>query len=314
MTPAQLRDRFRGVFGFPITPFRQDLSLDLDALARNVDEMARHPFCAMVAAGGTGEIYSLTPGEIVDVVRVTVQAAAGRMPVVSGVAFNAAIGAEIARGVEKAGADCLLALPPYYSNAPEEGLFTYYEAVARASGLPLMVYSRDWAVFTPQMVARLAERIPSLIAWKDGQGDARKYQRIMNYVGDRLAWMGGIGDDCVPAYFAIGVQAYTSSISNIAPKLSLALAQAGLARDFARLDPLMRRYVHPLYAIRDRRRGYEVAVMKQAMEILGIPAGPVRPPLENCRPEDVADIRKLMELYADMRDESRAEHTGAVKV
>lgn len=311
---TQLRDRLRGVFGFPITPFRQDLSLDLDGLARNVDEMARHPFCAMVAAGGTGEIYSLTPGEIVDVVRVTVQAAAGRMPVVSGVAFNAAIGAEIARGVEKAGADCLLALPPYYSNAPEEGLFAYYEAIARASDLPLMVYSRDWAVFTPQMVARLAERIPSLIAWKDGQGDARKYQRIMNYVGDRLAWMGGIGDDCVPAYFAIGVQAYTSSISNIAPKLSLALAQAGLARDFARLDPLMRRYVHPLYAIRDRRRGYEVAVMKQAMEILGIPAGPVRPPLENCRPEDVADIRKLMEVYADMRDESRAESTGAVKV
>ena len=303
MTTAQLRNRFRGVFGFPVTPFRQDLSLDLDALARNVDEMARHPFCAMVAAGGTGEIYSLTAGEIVDVVRVTVQAVAGRMPVVAGVGFNAAIGGEIARGVEKAGADCLLALPPYYANAPEDGLFAYYEAVARASGLPLMVYSRDWAVFTPQMVARLAERIPSLIAWKDGQGDARKYHRIMSYVGDRLAWLGGIGDDCVPAYFAIGVQAYTSSISNIAPKLSLELAEAGLARDFVRLDQLMRRYVHPLYAIRDRMRGYEVAVMKQAMEILGIPAGGVRPPLASCRPEDIEDIRKLMQVYREVIEE-----------
>ncbi len=303
MTPSDLRTRFRGVFGFPITPFRQDLSLDLDGLARNVGLMARHPFCAMVAAGGTGELYSLTVAEIIEVVRVTVEAAAGRMPVVAGVGFNAALGAEIARGVEKAGADCLLVLPPYYSNPPEEGLFDYYQAIARASGLPLMIYSRDWAVFSPEQVARLAERLPSLAAWKDGQGDARKYQRIMSYVGDRLAWFGGIGDDCVPAYFAIGVQAYTSSISNIAPKLSLQLADAGLKRDFVGLDGLMRRYVHPLYAIRDRRRGYEVAVMKAAMEILGMPAGPVRPPLSDCRPQDVEEIRKLMAVYQEVLEE-----------
>ena len=303
MTPADVRERFRGVFGFPVTPFRKDLSLDLDALAGNVDRMARHSFCGVVAAGGTGELYSLTVAEIIDVVRVTVEATAGRMPVVAGVGFNAALGAEIARGAEKAGAACLLVLPPYYSNAPEQGLFDYYEAVARASGLPLMVYSRDWAVFSPQMVARLAERLPSLAAWKDGQGDARKYQRIMSAVGERLAWFGGIGDDCVPAYFAIGVQAYTSSISNIAPKLSLQLADAGLARDFVRLDRLMQRYVHPLYAIRDRIRGYEVAVMKSAMEILGIPAGPVRPPLTNCGPHDVEDIRKLMEVYSEVIQE-----------
>jgi 5-dehydro-4-deoxyglucarate dehydratase len=303
MTSADLRNRFRGVFGFPVTPFRKDLSLDLDALASNVDQMARHPFCGLVAAGGTGELYSLTVAEIIDVVRVTVEAAAGRLPVVAGVGFNAVLGAEIARGAEKAGASCLLALPPYYSNAPEEGLFDYYEAVARACELPLMVYSRDWAVFSPQMVARLAERLPSLIAWKDGQGDVRKYQRIMSCVGDRLAWLGGIGDDCVPGYFAIGVQAYTSSISNIAPKLSLQLAEAGLARDFVRLDHLMQRYVHPLYAIRDRMRGYEVAVMKSAMEILGVPAGPVRAPLTNCGPHDVEDIRKLMQVYADVIEE-----------
>ena len=303
MTPGEMRNQFRGVFGFPVTPFRPDLSLDADALIRNVDWMARHPFCALVAAGGTGEMYSLSVAEIIEVVKLTVQAAGGRMPVVAGVGFNAAMGAEIARGAEKAGADCLLALPPYYANAPEEGLADYYQSIARASSLPLTIYSRDWAVFSPQAVARLADAIPSLIAWKDGQGDARKYHRIMSYVGDRLAWLGGIGDDCVPAYFAIGVQAYTSSISNIAPKLSLALAEAGLARDFARLDHLMRRYVHPLYAIRDRMRGYEVAVMKQAMEILGISAGPVRPPLTNCRPRDIEDLRKLMDVYRDVLEE-----------
>ena len=297
MTAKDVRTRLTGVFGFPITPFRKDLSLDLDALARNVDDMAKYPFCAMVAAGGTGELYSMTPGEIADVIRVTVEATAGRMPVVAGTGYNAVLGADIARRAEKSGANCVLALPPYYINAPEEGLFDYYQAIGSATELPLFVYSRDWAVFTPQMVARLADRVPTLAGWKDGQGVARKYQRIMNEVGGRLAWFGGLGDDCVPEYFAIGVQAYTSSISNIAPKVSLALAEAGMARDFPRLNELMAKYVHPLYALRERMKGYEVSVMKEAMEMLGMPAGPVRPPLTKCRPQDVEDLRKLVEVY-----------------
>jgi 5-dehydro-4-deoxyglucarate dehydratase len=217
------------------------LSLDLDALARNVDEMASFPFCALVAAGGTGEMYSLSPEEIEQVVSTCVRAAKGRMPVVAGTGFNGVLGADIARRGAKAGASCILALPPYYVSAPEDGLFAYYEEIGRATDLPLMVYSRDWAVFTPDMVSRLADRVPTLSGWKDGQGDVRKYQRIMERNGDRLAWFGGLGDDCVPGYFAIGVQAYTSSISNIAPKLSLALAEAGLKRDFTCLNELMKR-------------------------------------------------------------------------
>lgn len=303
MTHRQFADTLRGVFGFPVTPFRKDLSLDSNALARNVDEMARHPFCAMVAAGGTGELYSLSVDEIEQVVRTSVEAVAGRMPVVAGTGFNTPMGVEIARRCEKAGARCMLVLPPYYSNAPEEGLFAFYEAIAKATSLPMMVYSRDWAAFSPQQVQRLADRVPSLVAWKDGQGDARKLQRIMAQVGDRLAWLGGLGDDCAPGYFAVGVQAFTSSISNVSPKLSLMLADAGLKRDFARLTELMNRYVHPLYAIRDRVKGYEVSVMKEAMEMLGMRAGPVRPPLRDCRQEDLADIRKLMELYSELGDQ-----------
>jgi 5-dehydro-4-deoxyglucarate dehydratase len=306
MNPVDFCKQLKGVFGFPVTPFKKDLSLDLDALARNVEEMVRHPFCALVAAGGTGEMYSMTPDEIEQVVRVTVQAANGRMPVVAGTGFNAPIGSDIARRVEKAGAQCLLVLPPYYSHSPERGLFDFYRAIGQASGLPMMVYSRDWAVFTPDMVARLADHVPTLAAWKDGQGDVRKYQRIIQFNGDRLAWFGGLGDDCVPGYFAVGVQAYTSSISNISPKVSLALANAGMARDFATLDVLMKKYVHPLYAFRERAKGYEVAAMKAAMEIIGMPAGPVRPPLQNCSEKDIADLRELMNQYAGMLDERAA--------
>jgi len=296
MEPKDLK----GVFGFPVTPYNADLSLNLDALARNVDEMTKHPFCAIVAAGGTGELYSMTPQEIEDVVRVTVEATHGRMPVVAGTGYNASIGADISRRVERAGADLLLVLPPYYSNAPEAGLFEFYATIGHASALPMMVYSRDWCVFSPEQVARLADRVPTLKAWKDGQGNGRVYQRIIQYNGDRLAWYGGLGDDCVPTYFAAGVQAYTSSISNISPKVSLALAEAGMARDFGKLDGLMKKYVHPLYAFRERVKGYEVAAVKTAMELIGKPAGPVRPPLTNTRPQDIDDLKKVMAAYEGM--------------
>ena len=168
--------------------------------------MARYPFCALVAAGGTGELSSLTPAEVEEVVRVTVQAAAGLTPVVAGTGFNGPLGADMAKRADKAGAECILALPPYYTSAPFEGMIAYYREIGAATGLPLMVYSRDlgrlhaWHGGTPGSV-------PTLTFWKDGQGDARKYQRIMRSVGDRLAWLGGLGDDCVPAYFAVGVQA-----------------------------------------------------------------------------------------------------------
>lgn len=298
-THREFARKLTGVFGFPITPMKADLSVDYDGLGKLVDWMTRFPFCAQVTVGGTGEIYSLTAAEAIEAVRVSVDATAGRMPVVAGVGYNLPIGVEMAKGMEKAGAGALLIMPPYYTNAPTEGLFRYYEAIAGSVSIPVSLYSRDWAVFTPEMVSKLADRIPNLSFWKDGQGDARKYQRIMGVVGDRLAWIGGIGDDCAGAYFGVGVQAYTSSLSNVVPKLSLAIAEAGMAGNMDKLGDLLKKYVHPLYALRDKTRGYEVTVMKKMMELMGKPAGPARPPLVEVKAEEVAEIRRLIALYEE---------------
>src|SRR5438874_4932113 len=132
MTPRQCLSGLRGVFGFPATPFKKDLSLDLEGLEKNVDEMAQYPFCALVAAGGTGELYSLTPDEVEQVVATTVRAANGRMPIVAGTGYNLPLGRDLAQRAERAGAACMLALPPYYIQAAEEGLFAYYEGIGKA--------------------------------------------------------------------------------------------------------------------------------------------------------------------------------------
>jgi 5-dehydro-4-deoxyglucarate dehydratase len=295
MKPDELRGRLRGVIAFPVTPFRADLSLDLAGLRSNLQALLRHPLAAVVAAGGTGEMYSLTPDEHREVVAATAGEVRGTVPLIAGVGFNRALALEMARQSAEAGADAILALPPYYHQADDEGLLEYYQAIGAATPLPLLVYSRDWVNPGPAWVERLAAAVPTLTAWKDGQGDIRKYQQIMHRVGDRLYWIGGIGDDAVPGYYSIGIRTYTSSIATVAPRLSVQLHEVAAAGDASALKRLMDDYVIPLYAFRARRRGYEVTVMKEMMNLVGLAAGPVRPPLPSLRPDEVGELRTMLE-------------------
>ncbi len=297
MNPEKLRAEFGGVVAFPITPFRDDLSLDIEGLRHNLTQLMKHPVCAVVAAGGTGEVYSLTPSEHALVVETTVEIVNGRAPIIAGVGFNQMLAIELAKQSAKAGADAILALPPYYPNADDEGLVEYYRAIGDATQLGLLIYSRDWANFSPAMVERLAAKIPSLVAWKDGQGDIRRFQMIINRVGDRLYWIGGAGDDTVPGYYSIGIRTYTSSIATVAPKLSLALHEAAANGRSDELAQLMSDCVIPLYALRARRKGYEVSAMKAMMDMVGLRGGPVRPPLPNVRSEERDELRAMLEKW-----------------
>lgn len=297
MTADQLKSKLRGVIAFPVTPFRADMSLDVAGLCSNLRELLKHPIAAVVAAGGTGEIYSLTPAEHTEVIQATVDEVAGRLPVICGTGFNQPLAMHLAQQAAEAGADAILALPPYYPNADEEGLACYYAAIGAATNLPLLVYSREWVNPSPAWVEKLAAQVPTLFAWKDGQGDIRRYQQIMNRLGDRLHWIGGVGDDCVPSYYSIGIRAYTSSIATVAPRLSLMLHDAASQPNPTELSRLMHEYVIPLYSLRSRRKGYEVTVMKEMMNQVGLAAGPVRPPLPQLRAEDKAEISKMLEKW-----------------
>lgn len=298
----ELRHDLReGVIAFPVTPFHaSDLSLDLDGYRKNVEEMMDYPLAALVAAGGTGEMYSITPEEQLALVKATVEIAGGKIPVIAGAGFGGGLSVVMTAEAEKQGADGILMFPPYYPGADFEGLLDYYKGIGNATKLGLLLYGRDWVNLTPSQVERVAAEVPNLAAYKDGQGKVRDYQRTIQRVGDRLNWIGGIGDDCVPGYYSIGIRTYTSSVATISPKLSLQMHDLGAARDQDGLQAVMRKYVLPLYDIRARRKGYEVTVMKDAMNILGKAGGVVRPPLPQLNPGEHEEIEKLMAVYADV--------------
>jgi len=309
LSPNALRDALTGVIGFPITPFQPDLSVDLDALRQNVRIMLEHPLAAIVAAGGTGELYSLTPGEHLDVVGTIVEEARGKLPVIAGTGFSVALGSQLARQAAAAGASGILVFPPYYPGAEDDGLLKYYTAIGEATPLGLLIYSRDWFHPSAAMVERLAA-IPTLVAWKDGQGDIRRLQIIKRHVGDRFRWIGGAGDDLVPAYYSIGIRAFTSSVANVSPQVALELHEAGVKGDAATLERLMTELVVPLYALRARRKGHEVTVMKELMTMVGLAGGAIRPPLVPMRPEEMEELRAMVPAWQKVVS-GRTVKTGA---
>src|SRR3954465_12863895 len=109
MQPEALRQKLHGVVSFPVTPFKADLSLDVEGLRKNVRSVLQHPVCAIVAAAGTGELYSLSPAEHLDVVKAVLEAVEGKVPVLAGAGFNPAIATELAREAAAAGASGMLA-------------------------------------------------------------------------------------------------------------------------------------------------------------------------------------------------------------
>jgi 5-dehydro-4-deoxyglucarate dehydratase len=296
MHPNTLRNKLSGVIAFPITPFKDDLSLDLPALHQNLTSLLNYQISAIVAAGGTGEMYSLTPAEYTRVIELTALAVEDRVPVIAGVGFGQRLAIEMAQTAEKAGADGVLVFPPYYPQAEDDGLFEYYRGIGAATKLGMLIYSRDWAHFSPAMVERLTS-IPTLIGWKDGQGEIRHLQTIMNRVGDRLHWIGGAGDDMVAAYYSIGIRTFSSSIATVAPQLSLKLHELADAGNHEALTELLNESVIPLYALRARRKGYEVSAMKTMMDMVGLNGGPVRPPLVNVTLEEEDELRTILSAW-----------------
>ena len=297
MQPNELRKKLHGVISFPVTPFKKDLSLDLDGLRKNLRAVLEHPLCAVIAPAGTGEFHCLSPAEHLAVVKTVVAEVNGRVPVLTGVGINPPIAAEQAKQAAAAGVNGILAFPPYYQSMDDDGLIAYYKGIADATRLGLIIYSRDWVNPSPALVEKMAQQIPTLFAWKDGQGDIRRYQMIRQRVGDRLHWIGGAGDDAVPGYYSIGIRTFTSSIANVAPKLSLRLHELAAVGHSAELAKLMNELIVPLYALRTKRKGYEVSAMKAMMDMIGLAGGPVRPPLVDLRPEEIDTLKANLKLW-----------------
>ncbi|WP_052863071.1 5-dehydro-4-deoxyglucarate dehydratase [Streptomyces niger] len=298
LTPAELGRRLgSGLLSFPVTHFRpENLAFDEDAYRTNIARLGKYDVAGLFAAGGTGEFFSLTPAEVARVVTAAADSAPADTPIVAPAGYGTATAVELAEAAERAGADGLLLFPPYLTEASQDGLAAHVEAVCRATGLGVIVYSRSNAVYAPDTVARLAERCPNLIGFKDGVGDIDTLTRLHSRMGDRLTYIGGLptAETYALPLLELGVTTYSSALFNFLPEFALDFYAA--VRDRRRADVLrmLDDFVLPYTLIRDRKQGYAVSIVKAGMQITGHPAGPVRPPLTDLEPAELAQLTTLI--------------------
>jgi len=283
------------VLAFPATPFTEALALDEAALARHVTDLAAAKPLALVPAGGAGELFSLSAAEHATVVGVTVKGA-GSIPVIAGVGGSIAIAIEMARAAERAGAAGVLLLPPYLVTPGQEGLLAYAEAVCRAVGIGVIVYSRDNGFFQPATVKRLADTQANLIGLKDGTGDFETLQILKRDFSDRLALINGVPTAEMTARqcFAIGIRTYSSAVFSFLPGLATAFFRSVRDNDFAGSERLMNEFYLPLVQLRRRRAGYAVSIIKAGLRAVGKPAGSVRPPLVDLTSAEEDELKALI--------------------
>ncbi|MCF0079011.1 5-dehydro-4-deoxyglucarate dehydratase [Streptomyces lomondensis] len=298
----RLRDGMAGgVLSFPLTSFRDDGTLDPDGFRAYVaDRLAAAPG-AVFPACGTGEFFSLDEDEYRQVVTIAVEEAAGRVPVVAGTGYGWAQAARFARIAEDAGADALLVLPHYLVAAPQDGLVAQLEQLAARTPLPLIAYQRGQVAFTAESLKRIAA-LPNVIGLKDGHSDLDRLQRLTLAAPEGFLFFNGAATAEIQAraYAAVGVPAYSSAVHAFAPEIADAFFTALRDGDDGTVDKLLRGFYVPLVELRDRVPGYAVSLVKAAARLRGHRVGPVRAPLTDPSPADLAALRGLLTAGLDL--------------
>ncbi|MFI8087741.1 5-dehydro-4-deoxyglucarate dehydratase [Streptomyces sp. NPDC086080] len=313
MTSAPLAARLEvpsGPLFFPVTAYGPDGAVDLDTYRLHVRRGVEAGAAAVFAACGTGEFHALTPEEFESCVRAAVEAAEGRVPVVAGAGYGTALAVRWARLAERAGADGLLAMPPYLVKAGQEGLLRHYREIAAATRLPVIVYQRDNAVFTPEAVAGLA-RTDGIIGLKDGHGDLDLMQRTVSAVrtaapGDFLYFNGlPTAELTQSAYRGLGITLYSSAVFCFVPEIALACHTAFRTGDEATVNRLIDGFYRPFVELRAKGHGYAVSLVKAGVRLRGLDVGEVRPPLHEPAGDHVKQLAQLIERGLALLEEGQ---------
>jgi len=296
-SPAELAGQLKtGLLSFPVTHFNPDLSFHEAGYREHLSWLSQYDVAGLFAAGGTGEGFSLTPTEIDTVVRTAVSEVNGKVPVIAPATGGTATAIEQAQAAEAAGADGVLLLPPYLTEAGQRGLVEHVSAVCRSTNLGVTVYSRANAILTDVSVAELADRNANLVCLKDGVGNIEMMTRTYARVGDRLTYIGGLptAETFALPLLQLGVSTYSSAIFNFVPEFALGFYADVVAQDRESVYRKLNEFVLPYLDIRDRMKGYAVSIVKAGLTAIGRSAGPVRPPLQDLTEDELAQLTDLI--------------------
>jgi len=285
---------FRGCGTALVTPFRSDLSIDEAALRRLLRRQIEAGINFLVPCGTTGESPTLSHEEHLRVVRITIEEAGGKTPVLAGAGgYNTAEVIALANELEAMGADGILSVTPYYNKPTQEGLIQHYQAIAAAVKLPIIVYSvqgRTGVNVEPGTLERLAQ-ISNIVGVKEASGSITQIGAVLQRVPEGFTVLSG-DDSLTLPLMALGGHGIISVASNEIPAAMTALAQAGLRGDFAAARALHRQWL-PLMDMNFLESN--PIPVKAAMALMGLLEPVWRLPMTPPRPDTQSRIRQILE-------------------
>ncbi len=283
-----------------VTPFagRELDSVDGAALEANLAFLVRRGARLLVAGGNTAEFATLTPAERLEVVRVHVAAGAGGVRVLAGVGYQIDEAIELGRGALGLGATALFVHQPPVPYSTDRGLAEYYLRLARGlPDAPLILHLHN-ALLRPASLERVIRDAPTIVGVAVDVPELSYLADMRNAAPD-IAWMCGVGEEFASEFWQAGAPGFTSGIANLLPTHSLAaFAELRLGR-FSEAAGVINR-VLPLERVSARHKaGNNVAVIKAAMDVLGLAGGGVRPPLSGLPPRERVELARLLRNLAE---------------
>lgn len=275
-----------------VTPFRND-SLDEQAFQDHVEWQIESGTHGLVPCGTTGESATLSHEEHKRVIRLCVEAANGRVPVIAGAGSNETrVSIEYAQVAKDCGADGALVVTPYYNKPSQEGIFRHFEAISNATDIPIFVYNipgRSVVDIINETMGRLSQ-LSNVIGCKDATGDIARVQALTDRCGADFVQLSG-DDPTALAHFVHGGRGTISVGSNVAPKQYAEFHEAMMAGDFARartLNATLDRLHKDLFL------DPSPAPAKYALSLLDRMSPEVRLPITPCREETQTRVRSAM--------------------
>jgi 4-hydroxy-tetrahydrodipicolinate synthase len=291
---------FRGFTGCGtamVTPFRKDLSLDEDVLRRLIRRQIAGGINFLVPCGTTGESPTLSHEEHLRIVGITLEEAKGKVPVLAGAGgYDTHTVIEMARAIERMGADGILSVTPYYNKPTQEGLYHHYKAIASATSLPIILYNvppRTNVNIDPATVRRLSE-IENIIGVKEASGNIAQITQVIQQAPEDFIVLSG-DDSLTLPMVAMGGRGIISVASNEIPAEMTCLAKLCLSGDFATARAMQRKYL-PLLEVNFVETN--PVPVKAAMAEMGLLEPAWRLPLLPPRLENLAKIRTVLESLA----------------
>ena len=280
-----------------VTPFNTDYSVNYPRLSQLIEFQIQEQTDAIIICGSTGEASTLTHEEHIEAIRHTVEVVAGRIPVVAGSGSNCTDTAiYLSREAQKAGADALMLVTPYYNKATKKGLYEHFKLIAESVDIPLILYnvpSRTQVNIAPDTMLELAKNVPNIVGIKEASSNFSQIAMLAHLGAGVLDIYSGNDDQNIPI-MSLGAVGAISVLANIAPRKTHDMCRLYLEGDAAGARKLQLEAMPLWEALFCEVNPIPV---KKALQLMGKDSGVLRRPLSEMEPENVEKLKKAMRDY-----------------